>query len=318
MMKTEYHVFPDVLICSEKEQICGKGEDAYAHSFVRQDCGYMAVFDGCGGMGSKTYSMLNDKTGARIAARLAGYVVDRLYESGGLSVTPTIGETLHLELARNFEKIKFFLSADRTSVRIGGDMFKELPTTMSLILIALNEKRELLADFLWAGDSRGYFLDKKGICQVTVDDLETDEDAFSNLRSDAKLSNVINADAAFALHENLLTFREPVLLITATDGSFGYFKTPMEFEYVILHSMQQAVDMHQWEEELTKAISAVAGDDFSIVISAYGFTDFMSCRQYYTQRFRYLRQRFIPGAANVDEAQLGALWKEYQKNYYRW
>lgn len=317
-MKTEYHVFPDLLICAEKEQIRGKGEDAYAYSFAKQDCGYTAVFDGCGGMGSKTYPKLSDKTGARIAARLAGYVVNRLYESGGLSAASTIVESLHCELTSSFEKVKSVLSAGRTGVKIGGDMFKELPCTMSLITVTLNEKRDLLADYLWAGDSRGYFLDKMGLCQVTVDDLETDEDAFSNLRSDAKLSNVINADTAFELHENLLTFREPVLLITTTDGSFGYFKTPMEFEYAILHSMQQAMNTQQWEEKLTEAVSAVAGDDFSIIISAYGFTDFMSCQQYYAQRVRLLRQRFISDAANVDDAQLAALWKEYQKNYYRW
>lgn len=317
-MKTDFCAHPSFLVCAEKEQIHGRGEDAFAYSFTKQDYGYIAVFDGCGGMGSKKYPLLQAKTGARIASRLAGFVADQCYEKGILFPSAHAGEMLHDALTETFAETKTVLSSGKSSVRIGGDMFKELPTTMSLITTALNEKRELMADYLWAGDSRGYFLDKKGICQVTVDDLETDEDAFTNLRSDAKLSNVINADAAFVLHENLLTFREPVLLITATDGCFGYFKTPMEFEYAILHAMQKAMDVQQWEEGLHEAVSAVAGDDFSIIISAYGFIDFISCRQYYAQRFQYLCRRFISDAANVDETQLEALWKEYQKDYYRW
>lgn len=318
MMKTEFHTMPGLLIYAEQEQVSGKGEDAFSYSFTRQDHGYIAVFDGCGGMGSKKYPMLNDRTGARIASRLAGFVVDQFYEKGGFCDFSNASELLRKALINTFSETKAALAARKSGIMIGGDMFKELPTTLSLIASRLNEQRELETAFIWAGDSRGYFLDKKGICQVTADDLETAEDAFSNLRSDGKLSNVVNGDTPFILHEKRWVFREPVLLITATDGSFGYFKTPMEFEYTILCAMQQAADVHQWKTALGEAIKKTAGDDFSILISAFGFLDFSACKDYFAQRFRYLRRRFVPNADYVPEEELQALWDEYRKDYYRW
>ena len=54
------------LICNEK--IEGKGEDSGYESYTSQT-GIIAVFDGCGGLGSKTCSSFSDKTEAYLASR---------------------------------------------------------------------------------------------------------------------------------------------------------------------------------------------------------------------------------------------------------
>lgn len=46
-----------------------KCEDACSYSFEKPDLHYAGVFDGCGGLGSKRYERLNNKTGAFISSQ---------------------------------------------------------------------------------------------------------------------------------------------------------------------------------------------------------------------------------------------------------
>ena len=51
------------------EMIPQNGEDSYLYSF-NENKGLVGVFDGCGGIGSRRYEILNGKTGAYIASRI--------------------------------------------------------------------------------------------------------------------------------------------------------------------------------------------------------------------------------------------------------
>jgi len=62
---------PSIVICPEKEKLAGLGEDSFSYSFVGQEAGYISVFDGCGGMGARKYPKAGNKTGARVASKLA-------------------------------------------------------------------------------------------------------------------------------------------------------------------------------------------------------------------------------------------------------
>ena len=59
---------PGCVIELSKEAAKGKGEDACG-SYLHEDGCSMAVFDGCGGSGARTYSRFHGNTGAYIAAR---------------------------------------------------------------------------------------------------------------------------------------------------------------------------------------------------------------------------------------------------------
>ena len=299
------------------EQIRGGGEDGFAYSFKESVPGFIACFDGCGGMGAKKYKALNDQSGAKIASALAGLTADRFFSAGGFRFDGTDSERLAAACSDIFRQANDTLKVPG-ELTIGGNLFKAIPTTAVIAAMHAAGKNKLKCEFIWAGDSRGYILDGKGLAQITDDDLETEEDAFSNLRNDSKLSNVINADQDFTLHERQLTLDTPVIVITATDGSFGYFSTPMEFEYVLLKTLSVAEDEKQWAAGLEKIIRPYSGDDFTIVAAVYGFDSLAECRSWFAGRLRELEEKYTDHLEGAAEDELYALWLDYKTDYYRW
>ncbi len=315
-MQTEF-TKPSILLCAKSEQIPHAGEDAFSQSFTREGPGYIAAYDGCGGMGAKTYEKAGEKTGARIAARLAAFLTDQFYHEEGFLLDGSDAQRLCEKLSAGFSRIRKGIDVPG-GFRIGGNMFRELPTTMSLIAAGgVPEKQSVLCEYIWAGDSRGFFLDGKGICQITEDDLDTKEDAFSNLRNDAKISNIINAETPFELHEKRVQLFDPVMLITATDGAFGYFNTPMEFEYVILDTMMRAKTVTEWQTSLRETLDGYTGDDMTILIAVYGAETLARCKEIYAERFRSLYRIYIAPLEQADEEQMRQLWEQYKADYYR-
>lgn len=298
------------------EQIPGKGEDNFSYSFENDSAGYIAAFDGCGGMGSKKYKLMDNMTGARIASAMSARIFERYYLDRSFSFDGSDSEALKAALQDIFVNTARAIESPG-EVKIAGNLFRSLPTTAAAAAVAEGSGK-LMCDFLWAGDSRGYILDKNGLAQITADDLETEEDAFSNLRSDSKLSNVINADTDFVIHEKCITAAEPVIVIVSTDGSFGYYSTPMEFEYVLLCSLCDSFSAEEWPEKLRGMIAPYTGDDYTVVAAVYGHSSFEACRRYYQGRLDRLTREYIDVLQNADEAAKYRLWQSYRDNYYRW
>ena len=128
------------------------------------------------------------------------------------------------------------------SSRIRGGLFREFPTTAAIVYIQ-NSSRGILLHVIWAGDSRVYLMDGRGLAQLSGDDIEG-EDAFTNLYNDGVLTNVLSSDKNYALHSKSILLSEPALVLTATDGCFGYLSSPMEFEYLLLESLEGATPGH--------------------------------------------------------------------------
>ena len=305
------------VICAEREKIEGLGEDCYSYSFDSTDVGYIAVFDGCGGMGSKQYPKANNKTGARIASRAAACITDELNVEKLFTFDGSDSNTLQARLKEAFQRIKYADDSDGAAL-MGGDLFKSLPTTAAIAVIKNNDNSRMVCEYLWAGDSRGYFLDADGLCQVTKDDLKTEEDAFSNIRSDGRMSNVIHADGDFRINSEALILDKPIMIIASTDGAFDYFSSPMEFEYVILSTLLESDSAEKWEARLSEAISPITGDDFSLCAALFGFTSFGDCKKYYRERFDYLTNKYISRITeDTTEKELRSLWSSYKLSYYR-
>ena len=305
------------VICAEREKLSGLGEDCYSYSFDSTDVGYIAVFDGCGGMGAKTYPKANNKTGARIASRAAACITDEFYGEKLFRFNGTDCRNLQGRLMEAFQRIKTAVDSDGAAV-MGGDLFKSLPTTAAIAAIKNNDNSRIVCEYLWAGDSRGYFLDADGLCQVTKDDLKTDEDAFTNLRSDGRMSNVIHADGDFRINSETLILDKPVMVITSTDGAFDYFSSPMEFEYIILKTLMETETPSDWENKLSEVISPVTGDDFAICAALFGFEHFRDCKKYYKERLDYMTKKYMDRIQEgTTEKQLLSLWGSYKVSYYR-
>ena len=72
--------------------------------------------------------------------------------------------------------------------------------------------------------------------QLSTDDLRDPNDALANLRRDSVVSNAMSADTEFHVSYRRVELRAPFLVVCATDGCFGYLRTPMHFEHLVLSS----------------------------------------------------------------------------------
>lgn len=299
-----------------------KGKGLSEDSFTRNTIGdvrYFGVFDGCGGLGARRYEAISNHTGAWAASRIAAAAVDKFASESGFTFDIDTAALLS-------EKISVFLKTAKekltrnTGVQVGGSLNKSMPTTVSLgavkTVIDDNGTEKLLCDFFWAGDSRVYALDQNGLCQITKDDIDTNaDDAFENLREDGRLTKVANADDDLKLNRITIRFRTPKIFICSTDGGFGYLSSPMEFEYLLLNTMQQADTPEEWNSIIDEVLSDIAGDDYTLLIEIFGFDDFTSMKNYFYNRIRQLKSDYILAEQEPDEAELRAIWQKYKTAY---
>jgi len=142
-----------------------------------------------------------------------------------------------------------------------------------------------------------------------VDDLGG-EDAFTNLSSDAVMTNVISAGAAFELHSKSFCIQQPCIFLTATDGCFGYLNSPMAFEYMLLETLMRSESLEEWKKAIDDSLLEVAGDDYTLCVAIYGFEDFNALKTHLVERRNFILQRYMHSVAD-----LATQWAEYRCEY---
>ena len=311
-MEEKISCIPDFwmqLCCAARPK---EGEDNYCHSFC-PEAGLLAVFDGCGGLGAQRHEAYENKTEAFVAAGLcSGAVFDAFRD------TFPGEETAEEFAARSEDYCSAVLEkyCPPVTLNLRGSMVKKLPTTAAVLLLQREEEDYLLTP-LWAGDSRAYLLTPQGLCQLTADDT-TVPDPMDNLYEDGVLRNILCASYPPRLSGWSLPVKPPFVAFTATDGCFGYFSTPMEFEAALLSTLENAKSADQWQEALEEAIAAVAGDDFTLCLAAYGFSDFSALQESFRQREAYVREHYLTKIRQMELSDRGArtrLWEEYKTGY---
>lgn len=301
----------------EKAAVVGSGEDSFCVSHLNNGLVALGVFDGCGGIGGRRYPAVNNRKGSYIGSRVTAHVFNDCINKDDFELDISISTQLENAIFKTLNAVNSKIS-DNNSVVIGGNLSKSLPTTVSIILAHENENDSLKCEYLWAGDSRGYFLDSDGLCQLTIDDIDKNaEDAFVNLREDGILTNVANGDKPFKIHQGSITFYSPTMLISATDGCFAYFLTPMDFEFVILDTLIKSHSPEEWKELLCAKINEVTGDDYTLAIACFNFKDFNELQRYYNHRRNFVYENFVKKQVSLDEPELFKLWEEYRPSYYR-
>jgi hypothetical protein len=220
--------------------------------------------------------------------------------------------------------------------KIVGSMRRVLPTTLAAVRYRFGggsggraEDAEGLVRWqaLWAGDSRSYaLLPASGLHALTRDHTDED-DALAQLRQDPPMTNVICADRPFTISAQPAhrrgEFPLPCMLLSATDGFFGYVHTPAHFEYVLLETLVRAGDMAEWAERLRSAVEGYTGDDASLSLVALGFADFRRLRDAFRERHGTVVREYVDSAPPLD-AEDGqdslrrwqeGTWRSYRAEY---
>ncbi len=302
------------------DMIENNGEDSFAYS-INERYAVFAAFDGCGGIGARKYDTYQNKTGAYIASHVSSEVLIEWFKQFSHNNVRLSGNSIGAiskEMqAYLTEGLQVWESGATASV-IKGSLTKSFPTTASVILMSY--EGDLNTAFIWAGDSRGYVLNHAaGLSQITTDDIEGDDDALSNLTNDSRLSNMVNATGDYKLNHRMLKFgdKSPAVLITATDGCFGYYSTPMEFEYMLLSTMQNSTNMEAWKKNIEREVREYAGDDYTMCVAVKGYNNFKTLKRLFEKRYDFMYDKYISKLENISDEGKVELWNEYKDTYYR-
>ena len=294
------------------------GEDSYAFS-INDTHALLSVFDGCGGIGSRKYEMYGGKTGAYLASHFCSDLIlgwFKEYCNKGLNLTTAELPLVCEELKEEFAKCLDNLKSKAGGIGIRGSLTRDFPTTTSTVIIN-RENGDLKANYIWAGDSRGYLLLEDGIVQVTRDDIYGEDDAYSNLSDDGRLENMICADGKFVLNHKSVVCPSQAIIVTATDGCFGYFYTPMEFEYMLLSTLAESKTPKEWKEKLNAYMLKFTGDDYTLGIAVAGYKTFSDLKKKYVPRCKQLFSEYIRGIETAEPERRKMLCDNYKIGYYR-
>lgn len=295
-----------------------KCEDACSYSFANADLHYAGVFDGCGGLGSKRYERLGNKTGAFVSSQTCAMVfrdeAEKKADGRGVDAAFVSQlKTAFLSALKNYE-----MQYGQQNSLIGS-MVRTLPCTGSMVIVTKSrlDPQALHLDIIHAGDSRVYIMrPKEGLQQVTRDELAGNPDALQNLYVSAPMTNVINIDKDFSLTHLAFDLNMPFAVLCATDGIFGYVKTPMHFERIVLECLETANSFETFERALFDSISGITGDDSTAVMPFYGWTSFDELKENFQKR-----KRFVTGLCNAVEEDMSdeivdSAWAQYRTGYY--
>lgn len=290
-------------------KIPDQGEDSDPIVRDGRDLAMVGVFDGMGGAGGTVYETDDGpRTGAYIGSRVARDVVEErmldLLDPEWNLDGPAAARELQREVTQALAERLAALNAPTSGLR--SRLLRALPTTMALMALQRRESRKgrWSGHVLWSGDSRVYVFDPTdGASQLTRDDLRDRGDALVNLRQDSVVSNAMSADTDFVVHHHEVQLTAPFLAVAATDGCFGYVRTPIHFEHLVLASLRDSTDVESWSTLLQHRISAVTGDDAAMAVLGVG-ADHHEFRQLFAARTEDLEQRCVEPLDRL-EAEVG-------------
>ena len=255
----------------------GHGEDSSPLFLIKDNYCAVGVFDGMGGSGATTCvsEYGNDHTKAYVASRIIKEAVFNYLNNANCY------SDINSEGIWNTAKSRLEQEKSNYPTKVSGlrsKLVRDYPTTLAIVTCNLVDDGISTIDSYWAGDSRNYLWNSDGFYQISKDDLDVDNDPLENLRNDGALSNCICADRAFQINNKRINVKGPFIIISATDGCFGYFITPMHFHEVLLTGLKLSGDVSEWENFVKAEMCKVTGDDISLSLCAIGFEDFESLK----------------------------------------
>ena len=146
-----------------------------------------------------------------------------------------------------------------------------LPTTLAFIRFA-EQKNSVIAETVWAGDSRCYVLTAEGLKLLSVDDED----------GSGSITNLFYADNP-KIHLNYLRheIQKPCILLAVSDGIFDPFDPHdhLGVEYTLLSAISESNSEQELADKLHGFFDGVHGDDATMAFVALGFSDFADMKK---------------------------------------
>lgn len=284
--------------CKEKEH--DNGKDSYVYA-LNESRALLAVFDGSGDEG---FAALKGKTGGYLASRAAAGACLRWFEDLEEGREPEPRE-LRARILRGLKVCR----------EESGNQAGQL-STGAAAAICRPGRGGVDVQLQWAGKARVYLLDGEGLAQLTEDD-PGGIDAMEALAGKGKTVNEISLDNAFSLHSARLTMGRPGLLFAATEGCFAGLSTPMEFEYLLLSTLQSAQSARDWEIKLAEGIEKSASGDGALSGIALNAGSFEDLKRQLARRTSLVYRTYIRGLESCTEEEKQQLWEHYRDHYQR-
>jgi serine/threonine protein phosphatase PrpC len=330
---------PTISFAFNLGKIPDQGEDSDPILRDGPDLGLLGVFDGMGGAGGTVYETPEGpRTGAYLGSRIARDVVEQRmldllepdWHLNGRAAARNLQHSVQQALKQRLQELNPAPSSLRSR------LIRALPTTMALVALQRTQPGgpTWAGHVFWAGDSRAYVFGARGASQLSTDDLRDPGDALANLRRDSVVSNALSADTEFHINYRRVELRSPFLVVCATDGCFGYVRTPMHFEYLVLSHLLEARNTEAWSSALQAEIAAVTGDDAAMSMLGVG-ADLQEFQKLFAPRVGQLSSDFIEPLDELSDAvtraelELRALqsrqldemtetWSRYKSEYERY
>ena len=308
----------------------GHGEDSLPLSILKEDFFAVGVFDGMGGSGAAICKSEygEDHTKAYVASRIIQEAICSYIENAK-TIKDINSDGIKNTAKGRLEQEKIYYPTKASGLR--SKLVRDYPTTLAITTASKNEDDTYTVNSYWAGDSRNYLWTLDGFYQISKDDLDTDLDPLENLRNDGALSNCICADRDFVINNKTINVAGRFIILSATDGCFNYFATPMHFHEVLLSGLKLSEDVSAWENYCKEKMSEVTGDDVSISLTAIGFNDFDDLKSAFAHSevscFKEINDvqnnikslsKDLEDAKTTLENLIQAGWKDYKTSYMKY
>ena len=295
-----------------------KGEDAFAYNIRHDAAQAIAVFDGCGGAGAWKYPEFNHYTGAFVSAQSISGSFLTWFESLAPSDLRN-PEALSQSFLERSQRELLRLKQACAPMGVSGSLVKSFPCTASIAVISQASDQKIGLTTLNTGDSRVYFLTpENGLVQVTKDDSRGNPDPLDSLRENPPLSNVLNADKPYKVNTCQIVLPVPCAVVCATDGVFGFVRSPMDFEFMMLKCILESGTVHEFEQRFQEEIVRLTGDDSTCLAAFYGWGSYVNIRKSLTPRFHAVQEiiKDIEGTASPEEREqiIRYHWEKYKKS----
>lgn len=271
-----------------------EGEDADPLIIGNKDTkwGVLAVLDGMGGAGARKYRHKDNNeehTAAYWASRIVRHSIEDFFTTGQLDESPIarVDSNIHNFIKHKLDKA--ILDFPNASSNVLSKMSHKLPTTLAMAVYEINDDVVSINSY-WAGDSRIIVLTEDGIIYLTLDDADApDGDPISPQNMDLPMNNAIYQDGIFRINcyqtKIPISENKPFMLIASTDGCFGYFHNPIEFESMMRKSISEATTENEIMDNIKHAIiENIQQDDFSMAMIAFGYSNFEQLKASLTKK----------------------------------
>ena len=308
----------------------GHGEDSNPLFLVKDNTCAVGVFDGMGGSGAATCmsEFGEGHTKAYVASRIIQEAISN-YISNINCFSDINAEGIWSTAKSRLEQEKSIFPTKVSGLR--SKLVREYPTTLAIVTSESHEDGISTINSYWAGDSRNYLWNSEGFFQISKDDLDTELDPLENLRNDGALSNCVCADRDFQINNKRINVEGNFVIISATDGCFGYFPTPMHFHEVLLTGLKLSEDEDEWSNFVKEEICKVTGDYVCLSLCAIGYEDFSSLKTSFENdviegfdELNSLQNEILNLEASIEkkkqslEEAIQAGWKHYKTNYMKY